>query len=399
KGKVTLESDPPGAEAILERRGEGIAPGTRSLGTCPLREIDLPIGAYRVLFRMPPYPEAWRLLDVRWGETVALRADLQGVPDERLKEVYEEVKTPFKHGIVLHGEGGWNVDSPCVFRLGDRWHMLYVRENGVVHETWLAESADLLDWKPKGRVLAAGSGGWDDKVLLGTMAFQDPEWGGRGEPGTHDGTAWISYAGGALDNRGGALSIGLAGSKTPADPASWTRHPANPVVRAKAPGAHPFEAAGLLKSVIVRDEARRSGHPFLMVYEGSDLGGARRLGLAGSDDLLTWTRLGNGPLFDHGGGISGRPQIVRIGDLWVMFYFGAYWKPKGFDTFACSWDLQRWTTWGGPDLVAPSVERSYDDRLAHKPAVVKHGGVVYHFYCGDGGQGRVIALATSRPLR
>jgi len=52
------------------------------------------------------------------------------------------------------------------------------------------------------------------------------------------------------------------------------------------------------------------------------------------------------------------PQVVRPGDVWVMFYFGAFWRPKAFDTFARSYDLVRWTKWEGPDLVTPSVTRA-----------------------------------------
>jgi predicted GH43/DUF377 family glycosyl hydrolase len=84
-------------------------------------------------------------------------------------------------------------------------------------------------------------------------------------------------------------------------------------------------------------------------------------------------------------------------DLWVMFYFGTIWKPKTFDTFACSTDLAHWTLWTGPNLVEPS--EPWDQGCAHKPWVLKYGGVVYHFYCAEGNQGRVIALATSKNLR
>ena len=38
----------------------------------------------------------------------------------------------------------------------------------------------------------------------------------------------------------------------------------------------------------------------------------------------------------------------------------------------------------------------WDKTYAHKPWVIKHNGVVYHFYCAVGDQGRVIALATSK---
>ena len=36
---------------------------------------------------------------------------------------------------------------------------------------------------------------------------------------------------------------------------------------------------------------------------------------------------------------------------------------------------------------------------AHKPWVVRHEGVVYHFYCAVGDQGRVLGLATSAKVR
>ena len=82
-----------------------------------------------------------------------------------------------------------------------------------------------------------------------------------------------------------------------------------------------------------------------------------------------------------------------MGDVWVMFYFGAYWRPKAFNNFACSYDLEHWTDWQGDSLI--SCTRPWDRDFAHKPWVIKHHGVVYHFYTAVGTEGRVIALATS----
>ncbi len=70
----------------------------------------------------------------------------------------------------------------------------------------------------------------------------------------------------------------------------------------------------------------------------------------------------------------------------------------GYETcLARSADLLHWTKWTGPDLIQSSVP--WDKTYAHKPWVIKHDGVVYHFYCAVGDQGRVIALATSKDLR
>jgi len=80
-----------------------------------------------------------------------------------------------------------------------------------------------------------------------------------------------------------------------------------------------------------------------------------------------------------------------------MFYFGAFWKSGAFDTFAASRDLVHWTKWDGPDLIRPS--EPWDKTFAHKPWILKHDGIVYHFYCAVGDKGRVIGLATSKDMK
>jgi predicted GH43/DUF377 family glycosyl hydrolase len=124
--------------------------------------------------------------------------------------------------------------------------------------------------------------------------------------------------------------------------------------------------------------------------------------MAVSDDFVTWQRYGSEPVVDNAPGkpaITGDPQITKIGDVWVMFYFGFRWLKgtSAFDTFACSYDLVNWTQWDGEPLVKPS--EPFDKTFAHKPWVMKHDGVVYHFYCAVGTEGRVIALATSKDLK
>ena len=40
--------------------------------------------------------------------------------------------------------------------------------------------------------------------------------------------------------------------------------------------------------------------------------------------MKRWIRYGKDPVIDNGKGISGDPQIVRMDDVWVMHYFGAF---------------------------------------------------------------------------
>lgn len=318
-----------------------------------------------------------------------------------MQRVYDEAQTPFKYGIVLQPESKDElIDCPNVFRYDGSWYMLYVvNQRNVGYETCLAESDDLLEWRPLGKVLPFAGSGWDKWQADGSLALVDPNWGGSAELGRFDGKYWMSYFGGEKTGyETDPLSLGLAWTKTPNLAKPWTRLAENPVLRPSDADARPFEKATLYKSHILWDKAETLGYPFVMYYNGKQQGrGTERIGMAVSKDLVHWQRFGDGPVIDNASGISGDPQIVRIGDLWVMFYFGAFWQPGAFDTFACSRDLVHWTKWTGTHLVEPS--EPWDKTFAHKPWLLKHDGVVYHFYCAVGAKGRAIALATSRNMR
>lgn len=318
------------------------------------------------------------------------------VPQHVMQRVYEEAKTPYKYGIVLKEEGK-RLDCPSVFRHGGRWWMVYIVFDGTGYETHLAESGNLLDWTPRGVILPFTETTWDARQKGGYIALQDTEWGGSHKLRPFKERYWMSYLGGALEGyETDPLSIGVAWTDDPTQPKEWTRHP-EPVLTGSQPDAREWETLTLYKSNIIWDDAKTLGHPFVMYYNAKPGGGHERIGMALSDDMTHWKRLGTDPVVDNGSGISGDPQVVRMDDVWVMFYFGAFWKPKAFDTFACSYDLVNWTTWDGPHLVEPS--EPWDETYAHKPWMVKHDGVVYHFYCAVGSEGRVIALATSKDMR
>jgi predicted GH43/DUF377 family glycosyl hydrolase len=318
------------------------------------------------------------------------------VPDSTVMAgIYEQVKTPYKFGVVLKEEGK-KVDCPSVFRHGDHWYMTYIIFDGTGYETALAESRDLLHWEKLGKILRFGDGSWDDLQKAGYIALQDYHWGGSYEMEKFNGRYWMSYLGGKLSGyETDPLSIGMAWTNDPSVPVEWSRL-GDPVLSAAQPDARHFEKLTLYKSHIIRDPQKRLGYPFIMYYNAKSQQGYERITMAVSGDMTHWIRYGNEPLIDNGGGISGDPQIAKIGDVYVMFYFGAFYRPKAFDTFACSYDLVNWAKWEGPDLVAPS--EPWDSTFAHKPWVIKHNETVYHYYCAVGNQGRVIALATSERL-
>jgi predicted GH43/DUF377 family glycosyl hydrolase len=320
--------------------------------------------------------------------------------DRAMQRIYQEIKTPFKYGVVIKAPaGGSMADSPSVFRHGDAWYMVYIVFDGKGYDTRLARSADLLRWEPLGVILPRRPGQWDAEQVAGYVALQDNRWDGTWELQPHGGKYWLSYFGGALTGyETDPLSIGVAWTGDPSRAAEWQR-PDDPVLTPSQPDARGFEKKTLYKSHIFRDDRQLTGFPFVMYYNAKTADGYEVIGMAVSNDLLNWTRYGKDAVIDGGRGLSGDPQAVRIGDVYVMFYFEAHrggaWS--GYETFACSRDLVHWTRWTGEPLVVPS--EPYDKQYAHKPWVVRQNGVVYHYYCAVGDQGRVIALATSADLR
>jgi predicted GH43/DUF377 family glycosyl hydrolase len=330
------------------------------------------------------------------------------VAQDLLQKIYDTTKTPHKYGIILQPPNADTLyDCPSIFRVNDRWFMLYVANSQKIgYETHLATSDDLLHWEPQGKILSFREDGWDHWQADGGISLVDFDWTGSHSPQKFNDLYWLSYIGGALKGyEPDPLSIGIANTPDPSVAKEWTRLPNNPVLTPHDADARPFEKRTLYKSNIIWDKQKNLGSPFVMFYNGKQEGpvGTERIGIAVSDDMTRWKRFGPGPVIDNGPiGISGDPQIVRIddpniGSLWVMFYFGHRWQPKAFDTFACSHDLQYWTRWQGPHLIEPS--ESWDKTFAHKPWVLNYKGVVYHFYCAVGDKGRAIALATSIDLR
>ncbi|MDR0745130.1 MAG: DUF4982 domain-containing protein, partial [Mediterranea sp.] len=338
------------------------------------------------------------------------------VSQERMAEIYEQVKTPYKYGMALAPEtNNYKMDCPTVFRHRDKWYMTFLVYNGRSgkdgrgYETWLAESDNLLEWSVKGRLLAFRDGAWDASQRGGFPALPDMEWGGGYTLQPWKGKYWMTYIGGPDPGyETGPLSIGLAWTdeKNLGETVEWEA-PDKPVMTSTDKDAQWFEQITLYKSTVYWDKKETFGVPFVMFYNAggrhpeTGLKG-ERVGIALSGDMRRWKRYEGNPVFAHEteGTITGDAHIQKFDDLYVMFYFSAF-NPsrryKAYNTFACSYDLVHWTDWEGDDLIVPS--KAYDDLFAHKSYVINHEGVVYHFYCATNKHDqRGIAVATSKPM-
>jgi len=334
----------------------------------------------------------------------------QQVAQEVMLTVYNEIKTPHKFGLVVVPENqSKKLDCPSVFRKGNTWYMTYIVFDGKGYETWLATSINLLDWKTQGKILSfSDSTEWDNSQKAGYIALQNPKWGGNYHLQRYQKKYWMSYLGGK--DRGyesGKLAVGVAyTNQLPTTAHEWERIK-QPVLTASDKDVRWWENQKLYKSSIIWDKQKTTGYPFVMYYNANGDTSHNnpkwrwfeRIGMAVSNDMVNWKRFGIEPVVFHRLGITGDAVLQKINNLWVMFYFGAFWEGKkdAFNRFACSYDLVNWTDWNGEDLIKPS--ESYDEKYAHKSFVVKHKGVVYHFYCAvDSKENRGIAVATSKDL-
>lgn len=333
------------------------------------------------------------------------------VPQADMGKIYQEVKTPFKYGLVMvPQDNDHKMDCPTIFRKGKYWFMTYLIFSGRGYETWLAKSEDLLHWENQGKLMAFGNDGlWDDNQKAGYNALLDIKWGGNYGVNRFDGKYWMSYFGGKEKGyEVEPLSIGMAYAKNhPSVVQEWSRLD-KPVLTSGDKDVRWWENRNkLFKSTVIDDPKRLTGHPFVMYYNavGDSLVNNKktrwyeRIGMAVSDDMVHWQRFNKNPVMHHPVGITGDAVIQKIGANYVMFYFGAFWQDRkgSFNRFAVSKDLVNWTDWTGDNLIESSEK--YDELYAHKSFVLKYKGVVYHFYCAVNKQDqRGIAVATSKDL-
>ena len=349
--------------------------------------------------------------------TLSVTAVSQNISLHDMERIYQEVRTPYKYGLVVAPTDNYHkIDCPTVFQQDGKWYMTYVVYNGKEgtdgrgYETWIAESDDLLQWTTKGRILSYKDEGWDMNQRGGFPALIDWTWDGGYGISKYKKNYWMTYIGGhgtGYEAVREPLNIGMAWTQDDITKAHEWQSADKPLLSINDKDVQWWEKLVQYKSTIYDDPQKTLGKRFVMFYNAGGINPenklkAERIGIALSNDLKKWKRYDGNPVFANevGGIITGDAQIAKMGDLYVMFYFKAYdpsRKYNAFNTFAVSRDLIHWQRWEGEDLIWPT--KSYDEMFAHKSYVVKHDGVVYHFYCAvNNDQQRGIAVATSVPM-
>lgn len=128
-------------------------------------------------------------------------------------------------------------------------------------------------------------------------------------------------------------------------------------------------------------------------------------GFATSKDLKTWVRFEGNPVVRNGGlgspdeRFASDPCVLRYRHEWAIFYYSLDAKGVARDLLALSPNLRDARKCDGY-LVDVGSRGSVDSTYAHKPSIISHKGVLYHFYCAVSKEfGRGISVATSHPLQ
>jgi hypothetical protein len=341
-------------------------------------------------------------------------------------------RTPYKYPQLIlgptHTPGGFDekaVDDPIVFRANGRFYMLYIGFDGTGYQTGLAVSDDLIHWTRQALVGPRDpSSRYTRYNLAISSILRDKNLHGTGEAVKIDGhyiAAWNAYPGAGYEE--GAAVIGLARST---DLIHWTLSE-EPILRPEQ--GTPWEHGGLYRP----DLALFDGTYYLYYNAKTDPlpkseggGWHEQSGVATSKDLKTWTRSALSPILTNGprgsatypeanplhdgaqpdsrdSRFASNPYVMRNGREYVMYYFGfGYQRPgRACEMLALGSDPTHFTK--VPEiLIDTGAPGTIDETFAHKPSVIFHQGMLYHFYCAVSGkypnEVRGITVARSKPF-
>jgi predicted GH43/DUF377 family glycosyl hydrolase len=206
--------------------------------------------------------------------------------------------------VMTRGDAGeWDsvdVLNPSVIQQGEAYYNLYSGFDGKSWHTGLAVSADGVAWHKEGKILSPDPASWEgDAIAANGSALAD--------------VSGILY----YYQAGQPAQIGLARS---ANGHQWQRQGA-PVLGTGPRGS--WDERGVADPYVIR-----AGGRYYMFYLGMDRARRQRLGVAASDDGVTWFKLRRNPIlelgaygaFDENG--LGEPAVWPARGYYWMLYTG-----------------------------------------------------------------------------
>ena len=201
----------------------------------------------------------------------ALRDSAREVPAPAMQRVYDEVKTPYKYGIVLRREQerASTARACSATATAGTWCTSPSRTRSATRRSW-----------PRATTCSSGSrwakccrsaSGWDQWQADGSIALVDGVGRlARCSRSTASTGCRTSAARSRVRDRSAVDRHGVDEDAGQAAP--WKRLEENPVLAPGQADARPFERATLYKSHVLWDKAESLGHPFVMYYNGKQQG-------------------------------------------------------------------------------------------------------------------------------
>jgi predicted GH43/DUF377 family glycosyl hydrolase len=197
--------------------------------------------------------------------------------------------------------GDWDavdVLNPSVIRQGDAYYNLYSGFDGKTWHTGLAVSGDGITWHKEGKFLSPDPRTWEgDGIAANGSAVTDE-------------TGILYYY-----QAGSPVRIGMARS---ANGHQWQKN-GSPVLEVGPRGS--WDERGVADPYVIR-----AGRSYYMFYLGMDRARRQRLGVAMSDDGVTWYKLRSNPILELGefGALDenglGEPAVwISRGYYWMLY--------------------------------------------------------------------------------
>jgi predicted GH43/DUF377 family glycosyl hydrolase len=188
-----------------------------------------------------------------------------------------------------------DVLNPSVIRQGDAYYNLFSGFDGKTWHTGLAVSADGVAWHKEGKLLSPDPHTWEgDLIAANGSAIAD-----------ESGILYYYQA-------GQPYQIGVARSS---NGHQWQRN-GPPVLTPGPRGSWDERGVG-------DPYAIRAGQRYYMFFVGMDRARRQRLGVAVSDDGITWYKLRRNPILELGG--YGAFDANGLGEPAVWASHGYYW--------------------------------------------------------------------------
>jgi predicted GH43/DUF377 family glycosyl hydrolase len=169
-------------------------------------------------------------------------------------------------------------------------------------------------------------------------------------------------------------------------------------------GPAPWDSAHLFRPWVIYD-----GTSFTMWYGGEDSQGADRIGMATSNDGISWTKYSGNPVLDPGtpgtwdGDAISDASVIKENGQYKMWYTGQTYGATSVDDvfrigYATSPDGIHWTRYSENPVLTPGSLGSWDDRRVWRPSVISTGSGYVMYYRGaavaEGSQAKA-GVATS----